>query len=87
MGSKKTKTAYFVVDGKTSYKALLGRDWIHGNKCVPSSMHQKLVMWKESGEVKTIEADPQPFQVNSNFVEAQLYNEDVKPVSYKDDPE
>ena len=50
-------------------------------------MHQKLVMWKESGEVETIEADPQPFQVDSNFVEAQLYKEDVKPVSYKDDPE
>jgi len=40
-------------------------------------------MWKESGEVETIEADPRPFQVDSNFVEAQLYNKDVKPVSYK----
>jgi hypothetical protein len=35
----------FVVVVKGRYNLLLGRDWIHANGCVPSTLHQCLVQW------------------------------------------
>ncbi len=40
--SKTFLTAFFVVDAVSHYNLLLGRDWIHANKCVPSTLHGKL---------------------------------------------
>jgi hypothetical protein len=33
------------VDVKGNYNALLGRDWIHVNGCVPSMLHQCIIQW------------------------------------------
>ena len=41
----KTLPMTFVINGKGAYNLLLGRDWIHANCCVPSTMHQCLVQW------------------------------------------
>jgi hypothetical protein len=46
VGSKTIPTTYFVIDGKGSYSLLLGRDWIHANCCIPSTMHQCLIQWQ-----------------------------------------
>jgi hypothetical protein len=43
IGSKTLPTTFFVINGKGTYNLLLGRDWIHDNCCVPSTMHQCLV--------------------------------------------
>ena len=43
VGSKTLPTTFFVIEGKGSYLVLLGRDWIHANCCVPSTMHQCVV--------------------------------------------
>jgi hypothetical protein len=45
IGSKTLLTTFFVINGKGAYNLLLGRDWIHANCCVPSTMHQCLVQW------------------------------------------
>ena len=37
--SKTLPTTFFVIKGKGSYNLLLGRDWIHANCCIPSTMH------------------------------------------------
>jgi hypothetical protein len=39
VGSKTTPTTFFIVDAKGKYNLLLGRDWIHANGCVPSTLH------------------------------------------------
>ena len=39
VGSKKSRVAFFIVDVNPSYNALLGRDWIHANKYIPSFVH------------------------------------------------
>ena len=44
VGSRVCETCFFVIRTGSSYNALLGRDWIHANKCVPSLMHQHLQM-------------------------------------------
>jgi len=45
IGSKTLRTTFFVISGKGAYNLLLGRDWIHANCCIPSTMHQCLVQW------------------------------------------
>jgi hypothetical protein len=47
---------FFVVDVAGKYNALLGRDWIHANNCVPSTLHQCVVQWV-SDEVEVVHAD------------------------------
>ena len=37
VGSKTIPTTFFVIEGKGSYTALLGRDWIHANCCIVTS--------------------------------------------------
>jgi hypothetical protein len=43
VGSKTVPTSFFVVNSKSTYTILLGRDWIHANCCIPSTMHQCLI--------------------------------------------
>jgi hypothetical protein len=56
IGKKTLPTTFFVVDSKGSYTLLLGRDWIHANCCVPSTMHQFLIQW-DGDEVEVVMAD------------------------------
>jgi hypothetical protein len=39
VGGKTIPTSFFIVNSKGSYTVLLGRDWIHTNCCIPSTMH------------------------------------------------
>jgi len=43
IGSKTLPMTFFVISGKGAYNLLLGRDCIHANCCIPSTMHQCLV--------------------------------------------
>jgi hypothetical protein len=49
-------TAFFVVDVKGRYNVLLGRDWIHTNECVPSTLHQCIMQWI-GDEVEVVQAN------------------------------
>jgi hypothetical protein len=35
--------AFFVADVEGNYSLILGRDWIHANQCIPSTLHQMLL--------------------------------------------
>ena len=56
IGSKTSPTTFFVINGKGSYSLLLGRDWIHANCCIPSTMHQCLIQWVDDA-VEIVSAD------------------------------
>jgi hypothetical protein len=43
--SKTLATTFFIADVQGSYNLILGHDWIHANRCVPSSLHQFLIQW------------------------------------------
>jgi hypothetical protein len=45
VGSKTIPTSFFIISSKSTYPVLLGRDWIHANCCIPSTMHQCLIVW------------------------------------------
>jgi hypothetical protein len=56
IGSKTFLTTFSVIEGKGAYSLLLGRDWIHANCCIPSTMHQQLVQWVDD-DVDVVQAD------------------------------
>ncbi|PUZ75329.1 hypothetical protein GQ55_1G152500 [Panicum hallii var. hallii] len=56
IGSKTILTSFFVVNSISTYNILLGRDWIHTNCCIPSTMHQCLIQW-DGDEVEVVQAD------------------------------
>jgi hypothetical protein len=56
VGRKTIPTSFFIVDSKSTYAVLLGRDWIHANCSIPSTMHQCLIQW-DGDEVEVVHAD------------------------------
>jgi hypothetical protein len=82
VGSKVATVAFFVVNTDSAYNALLGRDWIHSNWVVPSSLHQVLVFWKDDNNIEVVKADERPFVTYNNNVDAQLYNDCVGIVKF-----
>jgi hypothetical protein len=56
VGSKTVPTSFFIVSSKSTYTALLRRDWIHANCCIPSTMHQCLIQW-DGEEVEVVHVD------------------------------
>jgi hypothetical protein len=56
IGSKTLLTTFFVIEGKRAYSLLLGRDWIHANCCIPSTMHQQLIQWVDD-DIEVVQAD------------------------------
>jgi hypothetical protein len=56
VGSKTVPTSFFIVNSKSTYTVLLGRDWIHANYCIPSIMPQCLIQW-DGDEVEVVHAD------------------------------
>jgi hypothetical protein len=56
VGSKTIPTSFFIINSKSTYTVLLGRDWIHVNCYIPSMMHQCLIQW-DGDEVEVVHAD------------------------------
>lgn len=59
-GNYNASSTFFGVDTIFGYNALLERDWIHSNHCIPSSLHQFLIQWNED-KVEMGWADNRPF--------------------------
>ena len=56
VGSKTLATAFFVTETQGNFSLILGRDWIHANQCVPSTLHQMLIQWIDD-DVEVIHGD------------------------------
>jgi hypothetical protein len=55
----RTKTlvaAFFIADVEGNYSLILGRDWIHANQCIPSTLHQMLIQWV-GDDIEQVHAD------------------------------
>lgn len=86
VGSKTVSSSFFMVDAKTTYSILLGRDWIHSSKCVPSTLDQRLIMWSDNG-VETVLADKNPFTAEVRATEALFYSPYMEPIVINEDYE
>jgi hypothetical protein len=45
VGSKSLTTAFFIVEVQGNYSVILGHNWIHINRSIPSTLHQLLIQW------------------------------------------
>jgi hypothetical protein len=45
IGTKTLAVVFFVTDVEGNYSLILGRDWIHANQYVPSTLYQILLQW------------------------------------------
>jgi hypothetical protein len=43
VGSKSLTTMFFIIEVQGNYSVILGHDWIHTNRCIPSTLHQFLI--------------------------------------------
>lgn len=81
VGTRKNPSVFFVVDSQCHFNALLGRDWIHSNLCVPSSLHQSLLFWNNE-DVEIVQAVKRPFMTESNAIDVVFYyNSNMSPIS------
>jgi len=76
VGTKMIPTAFFVFEVQGNFSLILGRDWIHANQCVPSSLHQFLIQWI-GDEDEIVHGDTSSFiaTANSNSIGA---NDNIK---------
>jgi hypothetical protein len=56
VGIKLLATAFFIIKVQGNYSVILVRDWIHANRCVPSTLHQFLIQWIDD-EIEVVHAD------------------------------
>jgi len=65
---------FMVVPSKANFNALLGREWIQGVGAVPSTLHQRLSIWREDGLVENIEADESYFLAEVNTITKENFD-------------
>jgi hypothetical protein len=53
VGSKSLATTFFIIEVPCNYSIILGRDWIHANRCLPSTLHQFFIQWIND-EIKVV---------------------------------
>ena len=70
-----------MVDYTTNYNIFLGREWIHANWCVSSSLHQFLLFWK-GNEVEVVRVDKQPLKSTTGTVEARYHDQEFNPIKF-----
>jgi hypothetical protein len=62
IGSKMLATTFFIAETQGNFSLILGRDWIHANKCVPSTLHEMLIQWIDD-EVEVVHGDNSAYVV------------------------
>ena len=60
---------------------LLGRGWIHGVGVVPSSMHQRISIWRDDDMVENIEADQSYFIAKMNQVRRKTFEKNMENIA------
>lgn len=51
VGTITRPTMFMVIASKANYTMLFGREWIHGIRAIPFSLHQSISIWRNNGIV------------------------------------
>lgn len=81
VGSITRPTIFMVITSRASYNLLLGREWIHGIGEVHSSLHQRIVIWREDGIVENIEADQGYYVAEVNHVDKTNFDRNLENIA------
>lgn len=66
VGSKRRPTMFLVISLQVNFNMLLGREWIHGVKAVPSMIYHKLFFRNEDGKLEMVEVDQSSYGIYTN---------------------
>lgn len=53
-GTTTRLTLFMVINSKANFNLLLGREWIHGIGAMPSTVHQRLIIWRKDVIIENI---------------------------------
>ncbi|WJX16101.1 hypothetical protein P8452_06177 [Trifolium repens] len=81
VGSTIRPTLFLVVASKANYNLLLGREWIHGVRAVSSTLHQRLIIWRDDGIVENIEADQSYFKTEVHHLTKHSFDKKLATIS------
>jgi hypothetical protein len=62
IGSKSLATTFFIIEVQGNYSVILGHDWIHANRCIPSTAHQFLIQWINN-KIEVVHTDVSAYNV------------------------
>lgn len=74
VGTVTRSTMFMIIETNANYNLLLGCKWIHGVGVVPSSMHQRIIIWRPNGIVENIEVDQGYFKTHINHVDRHQFD-------------
>lgn len=82
VGSKTSVVPFFKINSTASDKLFLGKDWIHTNICVSSTLYQfRLFLNKD--KVKMVRLGTNPSKIEVNVVDACFYYWDTQPINFE----
>lgn len=64
MGTTTRSTLFMAIYSKVNFNLLLGQEWIHGIGAIPSTVHQRLIIWLKDDIMENIEADQIYYQID-----------------------
>lgn len=74
-------TIFMVIASKASYNLLLDREWIHGGGVVPSSLYQRIAIWRNGGIFENVEADQGYYMVEVNHAGKRNFDNNLTNIS------
>jgi len=77
LGAVTRPTLFMVVPSMANFNLRLEREWIHGLGVVPSSMHQRISIWRDDGMVENIEAYQSNFLAEVNQVTRKTFEKNL----------
>jgi hypothetical protein len=77
VGSTIRPTLFIVVPSRASFNILLGREWIHGVGAVPSTLHQRLILWREDNIIENIEADQSFYMSEVDHITKKTFDKNL----------
>ncbi|XP_057446268.1 uncharacterized protein LOC130738310 [Lotus japonicus] len=81
VGTVGRSTLFIVVPSKANYNLLLGREWIHGVGAVPSTLHQRISIWKADGIVEIVQADQSYYLAEAGYVDKKNFEKNLATIS------
>jgi len=81
VGTVVRTTLFVAVPSKSNFNLLLGREWIHGIGVVPSSMYQRISIWRDDGIVENIEAGQTYFPAEVNQITRKTFDKNLENIA------
>lgn len=75
VGKTTRSTLFMVINSREKFDMLLGQELIHGIGAVPSTVHQRLIIWMKDGIVENIEVDQSYYRIDEARGAKEYFNQ------------